>query len=47
MTMVTVLDEWRPCASNAKLKKKGGIPVTEQNNKNHPNNKHTNQAQHW
>jgi len=31
MTMVTVLDKLRPCASNAKLQKQGGIPVTNQN----------------
>ena len=38
MMMVTVLDEWRPCASNAKLKKKKEILTTKQNNKNHLNN---------
>ena len=46
MTMVTVLDQWRPCASNATLQKQGGIPEKKQANKNRPNNEHTKQNKH-
>ena len=46
MTMVTVVDEWRLCASNAILQKKG-IPSDSKSNKTAPTNKtqKTNTAQ--
>ena len=50
MTMVTVLDDWRLCASNAILKKKREYLVTPKSNKNRPNKKPQktkHQTQHW